>query len=109
MEIVPVIVVIRENKTNRIRFHLDNLFLGEDKTPNIFIWEDGNYACDCNRGLFFDRAGNDEEREHECSQNTGDDYSVNILLQNGECIYSEFGMQILIEPSTYEETDKSTD
>lgn len=26
-----------------------------DRKPNLFIWEEGNYACDCNRGLFFGR------------------------------------------------------
>lgn len=31
--------------------------------PNsaLFQWGDGNYACDCNRELFFRRAGNEPE------------------------------------------------
>ncbi len=25
----------------------------DDDGPNFFQWEDGNYACDCNRGSMF--------------------------------------------------------
>jgi hypothetical protein len=32
-----------------------------------FIWTEGNYACDCNRGLFFERAANPEyDGDPEC-------------------------------------------
>ena len=30
-----------------------------------FIWTEGNYACDCNRFLFFERAGGREPGDDE--------------------------------------------
>ena len=38
----------------------------EDEYPyNDFLWTEGNYSCDCNRGLFFERAGGREPDPHE--------------------------------------------
>lgn len=32
-----------------------------------YLWTEGNYACDCNRGLFFDRAIEPEATtDHAC-------------------------------------------
>lgn len=84
---VDVLVHIRKNKTGEVRIHKDDLYLREDGSPNMFMWEDGNYACDCNRRLFFARVnGEDEDWESDCS-NT--EYSVKIML-GSQCIYSEF-------------------
>ena len=34
-----------------------------------FMWSDGNYGCDCNRHLYFERAlGNDPELGRVCSR-----------------------------------------
>ena len=84
---VDVLVHIRKNETGEVRIYKDDLYLDEDNLPNTFIWEDGNYACDCNRRLFFARVNDeDEDWESGCSDT---EYSVNIMLGN-ECIYSEF-------------------
>ena len=32
----------------------------------VFHWTDGNYGCDCNRHLFFERAGGCESAGDEC-------------------------------------------
>lgn len=41
----------------------------EDVGGPIFMWSEGNYSCDCNRHLFFERAyGNEPDLdEHGCS------------------------------------------
>src|SRR3990172_12902584 len=84
---VDVLVHIRKNETGEVRIHKDWLYLDEDNSPNFFIWEDGNYACDCNRRLFFARVNDeDEDWDSGCGET---EYSINIMLGN-ECIYSEF-------------------
>lgn len=56
-------VHIRENATGEIRVTVDEYWSGN------FQWQDGNYSCDCNRCLFFERAGggNPPNCEFECS------------------------------------------
>jgi len=40
-----------------------------------FLWEDGNYSCNCNRFLFFERAmGRTEAEIEELDPNKGDDW-----------------------------------
>lgn len=57
--------------------------------PNVFGWSEGNYACDCNRHLFFARAGG---REAEDDQPCGDGvYLVNLSNpKTGVVYYREF-------------------
>jgi hypothetical protein len=34
-----------------------------------FMWSEGNYSCDCNRGIMFDEAiGSKESEPYECGQ-----------------------------------------
>lgn len=51
-----------------------------------FIWEEGNFACDCNRGDFFAKAGDEEDSDHECGDG---DYSVFITDKNGVVLYKD--------------------
>lgn len=78
----PILVHIRKNKTGEIRIYNDIIYFDD-----VYMWEDGNYSCDCNRRLFFARANNEEEDWESGCGNT--EYSVNIFLDN-KCIYSEF-------------------
>lgn len=44
------VVAIRDNKTGEVRVTEH----GETWDPSyVTLWNDGNYGCDCNRGLFF--------------------------------------------------------
>lgn len=88
---VDVLVHIRKNDTGEIRIYRDWLYLDEDGLPDVFIWEDGNYSCDCNRHLFFSRAhAYNENIKWEPEPDCGNtEYSVNIILGD-KCIYSEF-------------------
>jgi hypothetical protein len=49
----------------------------EDSTwnyTNEFMWTEGNFACDCNRAMMFQRAGGEEQTwDHDCGD---DQYSV---------------------------------
>lgn len=44
-----------------------------------FIWEDGNYACDCNRHLFFERAAGGDPEDIPCSDGR---YTVAVFLDS---------------------------
>lgn len=48
-----------------------------------YIWEDGNYSCNCNRELFFWRAGGEEDKlaDEDSGICSGDDrYTVKIVI-----------------------------
>ena len=52
-----------------------------------YIWAEGNYSCDCNRHLFFQRAaGEPDGDDYPC----GDElYTVRIVAGNGEVLYQD--------------------
>jgi uncharacterized protein len=55
-------VLLRDNTTGEVReYHSES-----DWDPEIsdYVWIDGNYACDCNRALFFARAAGEDEPEN---------------------------------------------
>lgn len=91
---VKCIVEIRNNSTSEVReYETDSILKNGEKHPSTFIWEDDNYACDCNRELFF-RYANDEEVSDEefdnleCSEKR---YSVNLKnKKDGKTYYCEF-------------------
>lgn len=89
---VAIVAHIRKNETGEIRLFNDYLLFeeGNDDSPFIFNWKENNYSCDCNRYLFFQRAGNEEEVDgmDVCGHER---YSVNLYNpKNGLCIYREF-------------------
>jgi len=88
---VAAIAEIRDNKTGQVRRYENNyelLGIGADK-PDAFIWKNGNYACDCNRSLFFLRAGGEsEELESDCGEG---EFSVRLRnKKTGAVYYDEF-------------------
>lgn len=80
---VRTITRIRLNATGEIREHEDVCPIWDgDTQPSDFIWEEGNFACDCNRGSFFDG------QDHDCGH---DRYAVErINPTNGRVFYSDF-------------------
>lgn len=52
----------------------------------IFMWEDGNFACDCNRSIFL--YGRDLDEAAPCSTNEATIQCVS-LKWNGAEIYAE--------------------
>ncbi len=59
---------------------------GEWNLVRDFQWGDGNYACDCNRGLFFARAGGDEREDVSCGMKA---YLVRITDDAGTVVYED--------------------
>ena len=57
-----------------------------------WIWWEGNFACDCNRDLFFGRAANpvydsDDDEDAKCGCER---YSVHIVGADGKVLYDEW-------------------
>ena len=75
------LIELRENSTDkRIYFQKDMNDLNGEFNP--YGWSDGNFSCDCNRGLIFDG------RDIPCSDGL---FSVNIYnILTGKLMYSEF-------------------
>lgn len=86
---VRAIAHIRLNATGEVRKYATSEVLQEgDKYPSVFNWEENNYACDCNRALFFARAKGEDEPDVECGDGL---YSVNLYnAKTGEVYYNEF-------------------
>lgn len=54
-------------------------------------WEDGNFACDCNRGDFFNHAQGAADSDEACGS---DRYSVRLSdADTGAILYDELGRQ----------------
>ena len=89
--IVWVDVQLRRNDSGEIRVKRNwMIFDPEDgEQPNTFMYEEGNYACDCNRHLFFHRAnGVEPDDERPCGDTA---YSVNLINpKDGRVFYREF-------------------
>lgn len=52
-----------------------------------YLWSDGNYACDCNRSLFFQRAGGvANPGPRECGMSA---FTVRIVDAAGRVLYDE--------------------
>jgi len=80
-------VFIRDNTTAEVRSLTDrDLWFAEDLEAAEFIWDMGNWSCDCNRGLFFAQAAGDDDHESEC----GDErYTVWIEDETGKRLYED--------------------
>jgi len=63
------------------------LFSSDMEWYGDYIWSEGNFSCDCNRYLFFQRALNmDEDGESPC----GDDrYTIDSIFHDGKIVYTE--------------------
>lgn len=60
-KLVAVVAHIRNNETGEVReLDVREPFDSEDGPyPDTFNWEGNNFSCDCNRGIFFERAKED--------------------------------------------------
>lgn len=57
-------VLIQRNATGEQRWYE----AGEIHEGVEYMWADGNYSCDCNRALFWARAGGELDLEVPCSE-----------------------------------------
>ena len=88
--LAKIIIHIRKNSTGEIRTYEDRMY-AENNQLLFFLWEEGNYACDCNRQLFWNRVYHEEGEECECSY---DLYDINIYTVKGKLLYHEFEEEI---------------
>lgn len=86
-------VHITKVATGEIRIYADNYVYDQDGENSDSLiermWESGNYSCDCNRYLFFERpgGGNPYFGTHLCSEEL---YRVKIVERGTDrVIYQE--------------------
>lgn len=89
---VRCVAHIRKNVTGEVRRYETYEILEDGETrPSVFNWEENNYACDCNRELFFGYAAGlkyEDMPDREC---THGQFSVNIENPvTSEIYYQEF-------------------
>ncbi len=89
---VACVAEIKNNETGEIvEYETSEVFIHGQNEPDIYIWEEGNYACDCNRHLFFMEAKKEPRPDNSELKCTTDKYSVNLKnKKNGNVYYREF-------------------
>lgn len=83
-------VQIREEKTGVVRCLDDPRVCGAEDDTTKFLWSEGNYSCDCNRRLLFDRAAGCEDDASWAVPCTDGLFSVRVTRADGSVLYSEF-------------------
>ena len=91
---VKCVAQIRHNESGEIReYETDEILMDNEPYPSVFNWQENNYSCDCNRLLFFKRAGKEETESDWDVECTDGKYSVNLKnKKNGEIYYREYGV-----------------
>jgi hypothetical protein len=85
---IKIVALIRNNKSQEIvEFPCDGIWDEKNFQPSLFIWQDGNFSCDCNRAIFWN-----EVSEKKKSENCGHKrFSVNLKNpKTGEIFYKEY-------------------
>lgn len=57
----------------------------DDDGINTFMWDEGNYACDCNRASFF--IG---DEDHKCSEDRFHIISIHAISDDGQKIDANY-------------------
>lgn len=81
---IPAALIIRRNADGVVR-RLSMESMGG--YHGDYIWSEGNFSCDCNRGIFFAEAEGELNPDRDC----GDDaFAVRIIADNnGHELYSD--------------------
>lgn len=53
---------IQDTETNEVRHYKDS-YDWDDENHMLYMFQEGNYSCDCNRELFFQRAKGEPETD----------------------------------------------
>jgi len=88
---VPIRVTLCKVASGETRTFDDELYTTADY-DGLYIWEDGNYGCDCNRYLFWERAGGREPFEEGDELHCGSsEYRVDqiVRVSDGAVLYTE--------------------
>ncbi len=79
----PCVVFIKKVSTGEVvQYRTDIWSYGG---LNFYLWEHGNYSCDCNRALFFERTKGNEPENINCGES---EYVVEIEV-HGKIQYKD--------------------
>ncbi len=79
-------VHIRNNATGEVRVYRKDKDEPWDETDD-YLWSDGNFGCDCNRGLFFAAAGGEgSDPDIPCGDSA---FTVWIENEAGQRLYDD--------------------
>lgn len=89
---VAVKAEIRLNATGEVRdCSTEGIILAGDQNPVTYIWEEGNFSCDCNRAIFFGAKGADGPNSR-CGEGA---FSVRLRnAKTGAIFYDEFDNEV---------------
>ena len=82
-------VHIRRNSDGVVRVHSFSWDDDSDGSQS-FMWSEGNYGCDCNRALFFARAVNEDDPDHDCGDTA---FSVRIYDTIENVVYQDYNWE----------------
>ena len=49
---IPIVVTLFDPRTQTRGRYVDRLAVWDEEDDGLFIWQEGNFACDCNRSDF---------------------------------------------------------
>jgi hypothetical protein len=80
---MPYTVRLRNNATREVR----DIAMTDDWCDGFrFLWSDGNFGCDCNRGLFFAEAAGEPEPDPDVHCGSELFTAIEAALPSGERI-----------------------
>lgn len=83
-------VYIRHVPTGEVRICRGEELVDSELGWTPFIWLDGNFSCDCNRRLFFERAGGIDRGDPSTSPCGDGEYEIDkiVRVSSGELLYA---------------------
>lgn len=89
---VQIMVHMKSIATGEIRsYESFGIYTDEGDCVDTYIWEEGNFSCNCNRTLFWKRAGKEEVSMEDVEECGDPEYLVNLENPfNKEIFYKEF-------------------
>lgn len=83
----PIRVEITQVATGEMRVH-ESTGWWENGRFEPYIWSEGNFSCDCNRRLFFERAaaGDDWDGPAPCGSSA---FTVRVMDMDGTVLYED--------------------
>lgn len=78
-------VIVRRNSDGAISQSRWQFWDWSSEWPE-YIWEEGNYACDCNRAIFFASGRGEPQPDRACGMN---DYAVRVIGPDGVTLYED--------------------
>jgi hypothetical protein len=75
-----IIIEIKDTESNTTCCYVKDFEFHE------YIWSEGNFSCDCNRGIFFENCMDMDVTENPCGNKR---YYLRVYDMYGDLLYSE--------------------